>query len=99
MRLMNKLAVILFLLIAISLSPAATAQTPAATPVPDDGGLIADIVHVSSDTASWLSGRAVEYAGSPLWSTLAGVFVIAIIVSLYLWLRRPKKPVEARAPM
>lgn len=99
MSLMKKLAVILFLLISISLPQAASAQEPTATPAPGQSGLIADIVHVSSDTASWLSGRAVEYAGSPLWSTLAGVFVIAIIVSLYLWLRRPKKPVEARAPM
>lgn len=96
---MKKLAVILFLPIAISLPQAASAQAPTVTPTPGQSGLIADIVHVSSDTASWLSGRAVEYAGSPLWSTLAGVFVIAIIVSLYLWLRRPKKPVEARAPM
>jgi len=99
MRLIEKLAVILFLLSATLLPTVASAQTPTATPVPGQGGLIADIVHVSSDTASWLSGRAVEYAGSPLWSTLAGVLVIALIVSLYLWLRRPKKPVEARAPM
>ncbi|OPY29154.1 MAG: hypothetical protein A4E28_01064 [Methanocella sp. PtaU1.Bin125] len=99
MRQMEKLAVILFLLSVISFPQAASAQMPTATPDPGDSGLIADIVHVSSDTASWLSGRAVEYAGSPLWSTLAGVFIIAIIVCLFLWLRRPKKPVEARAPM
>ncbi len=99
MSLMEKLTVVLFLLSAISFLPTASAQTPTATPVPDQDGLIAGIVHVSSDTASWLSGRAMEYAGSPLWSTLAGVLVIALIVSLYLWLRRPKKPTETRAPM
>jgi hypothetical protein len=99
---MEKLAASLVLFIAISLPLTASAQTPTASPAPgegSDGGIIAGIVHASSDAASWLSGRAVEYAGSPLWSTLAGVFVIALIVSLYLWLRRPKKPVEARAPM
>jgi hypothetical protein len=99
MSLMVKLTVVLFLLSAISFLPTASAQTPTATPVPDQDGLIAGIVHASSDTASWLSGRAMEYAGSPLWSTLAGVLVIALIVSLYLWLRRPKKPTETRAPV
>jgi hypothetical protein len=99
MSLMVKLTVVLFLLSAISFLPTASAQTPTATPVPDRDGLIAGIVHASSDTASWLSGRAMEYAGSPLWSTLAGVLVIALIVSLYVWLRRPKKPTETRAPM
>ena len=89
MSLMVKLTVVLFLLSAISFLPTASAQTPTATPVPDQDGLIAGIVHASSDTASWLSGRAMEYAGSPLWSTLAGVLVIALIVSLYVWLRRP----------
>ncbi len=66
---------------------------------PDQGGLISDIVHVSSDSASWLSGRAVEYAGSPLWQTLAGMMIIVLIVSLYMWIRKPKKPTETRAPM
>jgi hypothetical protein len=100
MRLMAKLAVFLFLSGAVALSlAAASAQAPAATPSPDQDGLIPAIVHISSDTASWLSGRAVEYAGSPLWQTLAGVMIIALIVSLYMWIRKPKKPTETRVPM
>ncbi len=100
MRLMAKLAVLLLLSGAIALSLAATtAQTPTATPAPGQDGIIAGIVHASSNTASWLSGQAVEYAGSPLWQTLAGVMVIVLIVSLYMWIRKPKKPAETRAPM
>ena len=53
----------------------------------------------SANTAGWISGLTVEYAGSPLWTTLAGIAIIILVISLVLWLRRPRKPADIHAPL
>jgi hypothetical protein len=58
----------------------------------------ATIYSGSANAAGWLSGLAVEYTGSPLWSTLAGIALIVLIVSLIMWLRRPRKPLDTHVP-
>jgi hypothetical protein len=78
---------------------AAYAQTPTATPSPARAGIVPAIVHSSTDAAVWMTDMAVEYAGSPLWTTLAGVALIFLIIGLVLWLRRPRKPLETRVPL
>jgi hypothetical protein len=77
----------------------AYAQTPTPTPSPAPEGIIPAIVHGSTNVAGWLTDLAVEYAGSPLWTTLAGIAIIVLIVSLIMWLRRPRKPLEIKVPM
>jgi hypothetical protein len=78
---------------------ASYAQSPTATPSPAPEGIVPSIVHGSTNAASWLTGVAVEYAGSPLWTTLAGIAIIVLIVSLIMWLRRPRKPLETKVPL
>jgi hypothetical protein len=78
---------------------AAYAQTPTATPAPAPDGVIPAIVDASSGVASWLDGLSVEYTGMSLWMSFMGIVFIVVIVSLFLWLRRPRRPTETRAPM
>jgi hypothetical protein len=78
---------------------AASAQTPTATPSPAPEGIVPAIVHGSANVAAWMTGMAVEYAGSPLWTTLAGIAIIVLIVSLIMWMRRPRKPLETKVPL
>ncbi len=78
---------------------AAYAQTPTATPSPPREGLVPAIVYTSMDVVAWLTGYALEYARSPLLTTIAGIMVIVLIVSLIWWMRRPRKPLETRSPM
>lgn len=75
----------------------AGAMAPTAMPAPE--GIVQAIFRGSTDAASWLTGLAVEYAGSPLWTTLAGIAIIVLIVSLIMWLRRPRKPTETHVPL
>ena len=79
------------------LCKAAWAQAPTATPAPE--GVVPAIVHTSAGAAGWLTGMAVEYAGSPLWTTIAGILIIVLIVGLIYWLRRPRKPLDTESPM
>ena len=58
----------------------------------------ATIYSSSASAAGWLSGLTVEYAGSPLWTTIAGIAIIVLIVSLLMWLRRPRKPLDTHLP-
>jgi hypothetical protein len=83
----------------VLLFSAVYAQTPTATPTPASEGVIPAIVHGSTNAANWLTGMAVEYAGSPLWTTIAGIAIIVLIVSLIMWLRRPRKPLDTEAPL
>jgi hypothetical protein len=75
------------------------AQAPTATPSPAPEGIIPAIVHGSTNAAGWLTDLAVEYAGSPLWTTLAGIAIIVLIVSLIMWMRRPRRPLETKVPL
>lgn len=76
----------------------ANAQAPTVTPSPAPEGIVPAIVRGSSSAAAWLTGLAQEYAGSPLWSTISGIAIIVMIVSLIMWLRRPRKPLETESP-
>jgi hypothetical protein len=82
----------------VLLFSAVSAQTPTSTPAPAPGGIVPAIVYGSTDAAAWLTGMAVEYAGSPLFSTLAGIAIIVLIVSLIMWLRRPRRPLDTHLP-
>jgi hypothetical protein len=84
---------------AVLLFSAVNAQTPTATPTPAPEGVISAIVHSTANTAAWLTDLAVEYAGSPLWTTIAGIAIIVLIVSLIMWMRRPRKPLETKVPL
>jgi hypothetical protein len=84
---------------AVLLFSSVYAQTPTATPTQAPEGIIPAIVHGSTNAAAWLTGVAVEYAGSPLWTTLAGIAIIVLIVSLIMWMRRPRKPLETKVPL
>lgn len=98
MRLRTGLGITLGAFIAVGLLCAAVyAQTPTSTPSPE--GVVPAIVHGSTGAAGWLTGMAVEYAGSPLWTTLAGIAIIVLVVSLIMWLRRPRKPTETDVPL
>jgi hypothetical protein len=97
-RLRTGIGILAGLLIAAALLLiAVSARTP--TPSPEPEGIVPAIVHSSTNAASWLSGLAVEYAGSPLWTTIAGIAIIVLIVSLIMWLRRPRKPLDTESPM
>jgi uncharacterized membrane protein YtjA (UPF0391 family) len=87
------------LIAAVLLFSAVYAQAPIVTPSPAPEGIVPGIVHVSTNVATWLTDTAVEYAGSPLWTTLAGIAIIVLIVSLIMWLRRPRKPLETKVPL
>lgn len=84
---------------AVLLFSAVYAQAPTPTPSPAPEGIVPAIVHGSTNAATWLTGLAVEYAGSPLWTTIAGIAIIVLIVSLIMWLRRPRKPLETKVPL
>jgi hypothetical protein len=100
MRLRTGMGILAGVLIAtVLLFSAAYAQTPAPTPAPAPEGIVPGIVHASTSVATWLTETAVEYAGSPLWTTLAGIAIIVLIVSLIMWLRRPRKPLETKVPL
>ena len=100
MRLRTGQKIVLGTLIAVVLlCTAVYAQAPASTPSPAPEGIVPAVVHVSTSAAGWLTGMAVEYAGSPLWTTLAGIAIIVLIVSLIMWLRRPRKPLETKVPL
>jgi hypothetical protein len=83
----------------VLLFSAVYAQTPAVTPSPAPEGIVPAIVHGSTNVAAWLTGLAMEYAGSPLWTTFAGIAIIVLIVSLIMWMRRPRKPLETKVPL
>jgi hypothetical protein len=100
MRLRTGLKIMLGALSAVVLLCAAVyAQAPTSTPSPAPEGIVPAVVHGSTSAAGWLTGVAVEYAGSPLWTTLAGIAIIVLVVSLILWLRRPRKPADIHAPL
>jgi hypothetical protein len=87
------------LIAAVLLFSAVYAQAPIVTPSPAPEGIVPGIVHASTNVAAWLTDTAVEYAGSPLWTTLAGISIIVLVVSLIMWLRRPRKPLETKVPL
>jgi hypothetical protein len=84
---------------AVLLFSAVYAQTPTPVPSPAPEGIVPAIVHSSTNAATWMTGLAIEYAGSPLWTTLAGIAIIVLIVSLIMWMRRPRKPLETKVPL
>ena len=88
------------LIVAAALFSPALAQTSTATPSPAPDSGVTGLAGASTNVLSWLTGLAETYAGQPLLTTIAGILLVVLIaLTLYFWIRRPKKPLETRAPM